>query len=94
MNILRPIVGKTRKDRIRNTSIRKECDIQDIIKWGRVRRRNWDEHISRMDADRMVKAARDYKPTGIRPPGRPPKRWRDCRVSTSPEDPAQQKHRP
>ncbi|KAI4490995.1 hypothetical protein M0802_010571 [Mischocyttarus mexicanus] len=29
VNILRQILGKTRKDRIRNVNIRKECDIQD-----------------------------------------------------------------
>ncbi|KAI4487676.1 hypothetical protein M0802_011938 [Mischocyttarus mexicanus] len=40
MSILRPIVGKTRKYCIRNVNIRKECNIQDIVKWRRVRRRN------------------------------------------------------
>ncbi|KAI4474680.1 hypothetical protein M0802_015500 [Mischocyttarus mexicanus] len=69
MNILRLIILKTSKDHIRTVNIKHECNIQDIVK--RVRRRNRDEHISRIDAYRMVKEARYNRSKGIRPPGRP-----------------------
>jgi len=35
MNTLRTIMGKTRIDRIRNTEIREQCGVQDIVRWGR-----------------------------------------------------------
>ena len=34
------------------------------------RRREWDEHVTRMDAPRLVKTSRDNIPTGRRSPGR------------------------
>lgn len=85
MKVLRTIVGKTRLDRIRNQNIREQCQTQDIVRWGRERRRQWNQHISRMGNERIVKAAREGKPEGSRPPGRPPKRWRDSWSSTSQE---------
>ncbi|KAI4486269.1 hypothetical protein M0802_012413 [Mischocyttarus mexicanus] len=33
-----------------------------------------------MDPDRMMKASRDNRSKGIRPSGRPPKRWRGSRI--------------
>ncbi|KYQ46837.1 hypothetical protein ALC60_14128, partial [Trachymyrmex zeteki] len=86
MKILRSTVGKTRRDRVRNDNIRQQCNIQDIVRWGRERRRNWNQHISRMNRDRLVKIARDGKPKGSRLPGRPPKRCRDSWTSVSQED--------
>ena len=32
MKTLRTIVGKTRKDRVRNTDIREQCEMQDIVR--------------------------------------------------------------
>ena len=60
MKALRKIVGKTKIDRIRNQQIRKSCGIQAINEWvERRRRREWDEHVTRMDAERLVKISRD-----------------------------------
>ena len=53
MKTLRKIVGKTEIDRIRNQKMRESCDIQPIIEWvERRRRREWDENVTRMDAER------------------------------------------
>ena len=77
MKILRNITGKTLRDRIRNTEIRKTCEVEDIVRWGRQRRRFWNEHVGRMADSRAAKIAKNELPQGNRPPGRPPKRWRD-----------------
>ena len=86
MNTLRTIVGKTRRDRIRNVDVRKECcQIQDIVKFAKKRRKEWNEHITRANDDSLIKIARDCKPEGKRYPGRPRKRWLQSWVSTSTE---------
>lgn len=74
MRVLRWLTGNTIRDRIRNATIRDECDVQDIVRWARKRRRGWNDHISRMGDDRLVRIARDGRPPYSRPPGRPPKR--------------------
>ena len=53
MKALRKIVGKTKIDRIRSQQIREFCDIQPVNEWVE-RRREWDEHVTRMDAERLV----------------------------------------
>jgi len=66
---LRSITGHTLRDRIPNQEIRRICDIQDIVRLTRQRWRECNQHINRMEDNRIAKIAR--------PPGRPPKRWRD-----------------
>jgi len=43
------------------------------------RRRKWDEHVTRMDSERLVKISSDniLVPAGRSPPGRPTRRWSD-----------------
>lgn len=86
MKTLRTIQGKTLHDRIRNEDIRQQCEIQDIGRWVRQRRRFWNKHIKRMEDSRLVKAAKMNNPVGKRSQGRPPKRWRECWTSSSGED--------
>lgn len=83
MKILRTIVGKTRRDRVRNTEVREQCEVQDVVRWGRQRRRQWHDHVRRMDENRLPKIALVGRPAGKRPLGRPPKRWKDSWQSTS-----------
>jgi hypothetical protein len=85
MRILRCITGKTLRDRIRNTEIRRMCEAEDIVRWGRQRRRGWRDHVNRMDTNRLPHIVSHGKPSGSRPRGRPPKRWRDSWQSTSQE---------
>lgn len=77
MKTLRKIVGITRRDHIRNDQIREQCKIQPIREWTQIRRQQWNEHVSRMEEDRIARIARDNYPSGRRSPGRPLSRWRD-----------------
>ena len=63
MKILRKIVGKTKIYRIRSQQIREFCGIQPINEWVE-RRREWDEHVTRIDAERLVKISKDNIPVG------------------------------
>jgi len=71
MRTLRSITNKTN---LRHTG---------IVRLTRQRWREWNQHINRMEDNRIAKIARDGKPHSRRPPGRPPKRWRDSWMSTS-----------
>ena len=51
MNLLSKIVGKSKIDRIRNQQLRKSYCIQ-LINERVKRRREWDEHVTRMDVER------------------------------------------
>lgn len=85
MRILRNITGHTLRDRIRNDEIRQKCNVQDVVRWIRKRRREWNDHVTRMPNNRLPKIARDGGTGTSRPPGRPPKRWRDSWTSKSQE---------
>lgn len=75
MRILRRIQKKTRRDRFRNEEIRKQCDnIQDINKYIRDKRRNWNKHVDRRLTSSLIKSTRDGDSNTKRPPGKPPKR--------------------
>jgi hypothetical protein len=77
MKTLRRITNKTKRDRMRNDRIRESCEIQNITSWVQRRITEWNEHISRMADDRLVKEVRDGIPEEKRNRGRPMKRWRD-----------------
>ena len=40
------------------------------------KRREWDEHVTRIDAERLIKISRDNIPAE-KSPGRPRRRWSD-----------------
>ena len=69
MKALRKIVGKTKIDIIRTQQIRESCGFQSINEWVE-RRREWDQHVRRMVAERLVKISRDNISIE-RSPGRP-----------------------
>ena len=77
MKVVRKIAGRTLFDRKRSEEIRRMCKIDNINDWVLQRKRNWNEHISRMTDDRIVKTSRDKSPAGQRSTGRPRKRWSD-----------------
>ena len=54
---LRKIVGKTKIDIMRSQKIRKSYGIKPINEWVE-RRRELEEHVSRMDDERLVKTSR------------------------------------
>jgi hypothetical protein len=41
------------------------------------RRSGWDEHVTRMDSERLVKISKDNIPAGRKSPGCPKRRWSD-----------------
>ncbi|XP_045480943.1 uncharacterized protein LOC123685328 [Harmonia axyridis] len=85
MKVLRYILGFTLRDKKRNEDIRNECEVPDIVRWGRNRRRFWNAHVERMDEERIARIVRDGNPGTRRPLGRPPKRWKDSWTSISQE---------
>ena len=75
MRVLRTIVGVTRRDRIRNATIREKLrDIPLLEEVERMKLR-WYGHIMRMDEERKQKMYLQWKPDAKRPVGRPRKRW-------------------
>ena len=64
MKVVRKIVGKTKIDRIRSQQIRESCGIQPINEWVERRKREWDEHVTRIDAERSVKISSGNIPVG------------------------------
>lgn len=85
MRTLRAIRGVTLRDRMRNEQIRQDCDIQNIVRWSRARRRHWRDHMDRMTPLRLAKLVKTHNPQNPRPPGRPPKRWYESWTSGSQE---------
>uniref|UniRef100_A0AAR5PIR3 Reverse transcriptase domain-containing protein n=1 Tax=Dendroctonus ponderosae TaxID=77166 RepID=A0AAR5PIR3_DENPD len=59
MKILRRITGKTLLDRARSKDIRTACNVKNINEWVANRKKEWNEHISRMDHHRLVRIARE-----------------------------------
>ena len=51
MKVLRKIVGKTKMDRITSRQIGESSGIQPMNGWVGRRRREWDEHVTRMDSE-------------------------------------------
>jgi hypothetical protein len=77
MKTIRAIHGKTLKNKIRSDQLRQLSGIQDIIKWAKVRRKECDTHVERMEDNRLAKIARDNRPQGVRSRGRPKERWKE-----------------
>ena len=67
-----------KKKKIRSLQIRELCGIQPINEWmARIRRREWDVNVTRMDTEKLVKISKDNVPVGRRSPGRSKRRWID-----------------
>ena len=71
MRTLRTIARKTRRDKIRNTTIRNQLGVAPMmnkIEKGQLR---WLGHLERMDDNRVAKKRWTWKPDGRRSRGRP-----------------------
>ena len=65
-------------DRITSQQIIEACGIELINEWvERRRRREWDEHETKVDAETLVKLLRDNIPAGMKSPGCLKRRWSD-----------------
>ena len=77
MRFLRSMIGKTRRDRVRNEDVRKEIGVDkmnDRIERNRLR---WFGHVKRMEEGRLPKRMMEMKFEGKRARGRPRTRWMD-----------------
>ena len=54
VKVLRKIVHKTKIDIIRSQQIRESCCVQHINEWVE-RRREWDQHVTKLGAERIIK---------------------------------------
>ncbi|XP_066901204.1 uncharacterized protein [Halyomorpha halys] len=70
MRFLRRILGKTRRDRIRNERIREELQIPSVKSVIEHRQLRWYGHVCRMEEDRVPRKFLEARPTG-RPRDRP-----------------------
>ena len=74
----------------RSQQIRESCGIQPINEWVeriiiiRRRRREWEEHVTRIDAEILVKISMDNLFPGIRSPRRPKRRFCNLRGDCKP----------
>jgi predicted GTPase len=77
MKFLRHLLGITKLDKEKNTSIREKIGAQNIVKEIKQYQEKWLKHLQRMETNRLTKQALQYKPKGRKNTGRPRKRWRD-----------------
>jgi hypothetical protein len=73
MRFLRSVAGYTRLDKIRSQDIRQELEISETQDVRLKYKKNWINHLERMDNTRLLKYALTYKPRGRRDRGRPRK---------------------
>jgi hypothetical protein len=77
MKFLRRIVGKTRRDKIRNSVIREELNEESIIERIEKKQLKWYGHVQRMEETRLTKRVTETKVQGRRARGRPRKSWEE-----------------
>jgi hypothetical protein len=75
MKYLRAVKGITRRDRIRNTEVRKELETEPILEYIEERQLNWWGHIQRMEDSRLARRIWEAKTTTKRDKGRPKETW-------------------
>jgi hypothetical protein len=77
MKFLRGILGKTRRDKIRNDDIREQLKVDNIKHDMERKRLKWYGHVMRMADEKIPKKMLEMKLRGRRPRGRPRTRWMD-----------------
>jgi predicted GTPase len=71
MKFLRNLLGITKLGKEKYPCIRGKTGSENIVKEIKQCQEKWLQHIQRMDTNRILKQAQQYKPKG------PRKRWRD-----------------
>lgn len=75
MKFLRTILGITRIDRIRNTTVREELGVESVLSAIEKAQLRWYGHLLRMKEDRPTRNIWEAKMQGRRVKGRPMKTW-------------------
>ena len=60
MNAVRAILGKTRFDRMKNVGILERCNLREVVKFVKSRRKAWNEHVNRAE-QWLIKLVRDAR---------------------------------
>ena len=77
MKFLRSSLGKTRRDRCRNATVREQLEQESLIGGIERRKLRWYRHLVRMAKDRKPRQILEAKIEGKRGRGRPRKVWMD-----------------
>ncbi|XP_068082743.1 LINE-1 retrotransposable element ORF2 protein [Anabrus simplex] len=77
MRYLRKVEDKTRRDRIRNTAIRKVLNMKPLEKTIQEYQLRWFGHVHRMSTDRLPRLMREVRVEGRKARGRPRKTWEE-----------------
>jgi len=75
MKFLRHLLGITKLDKEKDQCIREKTGAQNIVNEIKQHHKKWLQHLQRMDTNRILKQALQYRPKGRRNIGRPKKRW-------------------
>ena len=89
MKFLRLVIGWSILDRFRNEEIREELEIYNLNEKTDLDRRNWKDHLERMDDRRLPNAASRYKPAGRRSVDRSEDQRKDENKEINPIKPEQ-----
>ena len=77
MKYLRRVIGKTKRDKVRNTTVREQTKVEDIKTKIEKNQLRWFGHVQRMNDNRIAKSVYRAKAQGKRPRGRPRRKWED-----------------
>jgi hypothetical protein len=77
MRFLRKDVGKNRRDKIRNETIRRNLGVPPVQTEIEESQLRWAGHVLRMGGDRIARKVFEAKAQGGRPMGRPRQMWEE-----------------
>jgi hypothetical protein len=82
MDFWRRSARKSRKEKVRNVTIREIMEVRkNILEVTEVKRLRWFGHVKRMPGNRLPLKVLEWEPEGTRRRGRPKERWIGVRRS-------------
>jgi hypothetical protein len=78
MDFWRRSATKSRKEKVRNVTIREAMEVpKNILEVTEEKRLRWFGHVERMPGNRLPQKVLEWEPEGTRISGRPKERWID-----------------